>query len=146
MKLSVLQIKTEFRQSSKGFTLLEVLIAILTMGLSVAGILNLFNWGMQKYAQLNGDRSYRVALTSIRREIRTMVSTANFDCLNKAELAGRIAFQEKLGIAEFFAKQYSQESMFVHVRLFQDRNKNEKPDENELFPPVLLSFTVRTQQ
>jgi len=127
-----------------GFSLLEVMIAILVMGMSVTGLLNLLQWGQVRYRTLSESWNVRSTYAQLRRHVRNEIFQGNLTKLSQPLLAMHLSHQLNFHIADFSVQRYSQEAFFVRVRLFLDRNGNNREDEQEKLPPEFWCFRIRS--
>lgn len=131
-------------RSPGGFTLVEALVAMIAMGLSITGILNLFQWGNMRYLSVNRSARYQGAVLSIRRHLRMAISRNELSALSREELEKAVELPERFRIAETSLKSYGKEGVFVSFTLFEDRNGNGVSEESELFQPTLVCFRIRS--
>jgi len=127
-----------------GFSLIEITIATLIMGLSVSGLLTLLNYGQLRYGAIDSGWRQRQELTRIHRFFR--------DAISRGENAGSIVVPHTVGrsggvrLATWSTSLFPPDALFVQARFFDDRNKNGREETSERMPPQVWVFRVRNER
>ncbi|MFZ2956769.1 MAG: prepilin-type N-terminal cleavage/methylation domain-containing protein [Candidatus Ozemobacteraceae bacterium] len=135
-----------FRQAS-GFTLVEVLISLLVMGLAISGLLNLLRWGQARYESLSRSPVTRTAISDMRRAVRNAVATGRLPLeIRDGKLVGNDSTPATLRIASISVRPYDTQSLFVKLDLFEDHNHDGHIQQNEKLQSPVWCFRLRDQQ
>jgi|GEM_PF-1662151 len=135
------------RIDKSGFTLIEVVVSLLIMGISVSGLLNLFQWGQQRYSALTKSWRTRTAVGDFQRFLRQQICSGDIASLSIGLIEKEATFlKSNLRLTSFTVKPYTNGGVFVSAGLYEDFDKNGKVNRGEELPPVLWCFRVRTNQ
>ncbi len=124
-----------------GFSLLEVTIAVFILGLSVTGLLNLIRLGHLRYAALDAGWRERQVVATLHRQFRRAVASGGLASLT---LPVNLTDQGLVRVATWTWAPYPPEAVFVQARLFEDRNRNGRPEATEMLPPQVWVFCARS--
>ncbi|HNW34596.1 MAG TPA: prepilin-type N-terminal cleavage/methylation domain-containing protein [Candidatus Ozemobacteraceae bacterium] len=130
--------------SAKGFTLLEVLITLLVMGLTTTSLLQLLVYGGRQYDGLARGWKQREALSSLRRSCRGVVMSGRTSALTP-EFADAVLKRigNRLRLSGLTVRASSPRAWFVQVKLFEDGNLNGREDSGEALPLTTWCFCER---
>ena len=153
--------KTSSFQKRSGFTLVEVLISLLVMGLAISGLLDLLHWGQVRYESLARSPGLRMAISDLRRAVRNAVTTGKLpleirdgrlvdngsasNSLASMQLSGDTA-PAMLRIASISLRPYGTQSVFVKLDLFEDRNHDNHAQPGEKLQSPVWCFRMRDCQ
>lgn len=129
----------------RGFTLVEILISLLVMGLAISGLLDLLHWGQMRYQAIAEQPRIRSAIGAIRRTIRSQVMAGLPVALKDGLPTDLHQPVGTLRIASLSVQAYDGATMFVHADLFDDRNRDGTIQSGETLPGVLWCFRTRVQ-
>ncbi|MBF0498532.1 MAG: prepilin-type N-terminal cleavage/methylation domain-containing protein [Candidatus Riflebacteria bacterium] len=147
--------------SHAGFTLIEVSISLLIMGLAISGLLDLLHWGQLRYTTIERDSRTRMAVAEIRRSVRKAIITGHLplevrdgklvdtdslsaDHQSTQTRPGELA--ETLRIASIAVRPYDTQSVFVKLDLFDDLNHDGRIQSVERLPSTVWCFRLRDSQ
>lgn len=128
----------------KGFTLIEVLVSMLIMGLTATSLLQLLTFGGRQYDELARGWKQREGVSALRRVCRQAVTSGNAAALTPAfvgSFLGRLG--NRLRLSGFFLRASAPRAWFVQVRLFEDANLNGREDSGEAIPLTTWCFCER---
>ncbi len=124
-----------------GFSLLEITVALLILGLSVTGLLNLLQFGQLRYGAIDAGWRQRQLLTALQRRFRAAATTGAIASLTLPDLT---AAAGRLRVATWSWSPCPPDAVFVQARLFDDRNRNGRADPVEALPAQIWVFRTRT--
>lgn len=131
----------------KGFTLMEVLVAILVMGLVSNGLMNLLYWGRLRYQALDEGWREREVLKSLHQKLRQHVSRGDLDAV--ADIARHFdrhfSTPFPLHCTSIDVKSYASDTVFIKPSLYIDRNRNGHEDPAEKLPAQVWCFRIRSR-
>lgn len=117
--------------TARGFSLLEITIAVLVLGLTVTALLQMFEWSHIRYREFTSDWKFNAALSESRIWIRDKVMSSAIDELTPLNLAAAVNLPLHFYVAELRVTNYNENTYFVRIGLFEDRNRNGMPDADE---------------
>lgn len=135
---------TGSHQASRGFSLLEISIAMLVMGLSVSGLLTLMQYGQLRYGALDSGWRYRQEIDRLHRFFRSAV--ARGDPLETLVAPPRPEPTGGVRLASWTWAAQPPDSVFVQARLYEDRNRNGREEVAERISPQVWVFRVRSER
>ncbi len=129
---------------TKGFTLVEVLVSMLIMGMTATGLLQLLDYGGRQYNEIARGWKQRESLSSLRRACRQAVATGNTVALTSAFGENILSsIDTRLRLASLTVRPCLPRAWFVQVRLFDDANRNGREDGGEALPLTTWCFCDR---
>jgi prepilin-type N-terminal cleavage/methylation domain-containing protein len=131
-------------RSRTGFSLLEVLVVLMIMGLATQGLLQLLHWGHLRYRTLSDGWQERAILTSCRTTLRRELARPG-PHPGDEEIRRILDIRAPWAVAELSVKQYAQGAVFVRIVLYRDRNGNGRPDPAEQTSPLFVCFQRRSE-
>ena len=129
--------------AKKGFSLLEVTVSIFIMGLTVTALLNLLNWSNLKYNVSANSWKERTCLTEARVWIRNQILTKDESNISLKLLSKSIKCPTGFGYNELKVTKHDNDTFFVKIGIFEDRNRNGIADSDET-TTRLFCFRRRT--
>ncbi|MBI3038546.1 prepilin-type N-terminal cleavage/methylation domain-containing protein [bacterium] len=131
---------------TSGFTLIEVIVAILIMGLTVQASLDLLHFGLAKYDSLVLGWRTRSSVAYVRKAVRNAISIAPLDAKNfEKTWVSRIKSPDpKVILENLSVKSVPGRTYFVQATFFEDRNGNMNHDRGEDLTSPLWVFRSRT--
>ncbi|HOT27410.1 MAG TPA: prepilin-type N-terminal cleavage/methylation domain-containing protein [Candidatus Ozemobacteraceae bacterium] len=129
---------------TRGFTLVEVLVSMLIMGLTTTGLLQLLDYGGRQYTEIARGWKQREGLSALRRACRQAVAAGNASALSPSfgeSVLGSI--DTRLRLAGLTVRPCAPRAWFVQVRLFDDANRNGREDDGEAQPLTTWCFCER---
>lgn len=129
---------------AKGFTLIEVLVSMLILGLTAASLLQLLMFGGKQYDELARGWKQRETVSALRLACREAVLTGNAAALTPA-FAENILRRagNRLRMSGFSLRACAPRAWFVQARLFDDVNLNGREDRGETVPLTTWCFCER---
>lgn len=129
-----------------GFSLLEVTVVMLVMGLTITALLQLFQWGFIRYGMFADDWKKRAFFSEMRIWLRHEVADSNSNKISIKSLPRRIMENGNIRISELVVKSHASATIFITMNAFDDKNKNGIPENNEKFPARLFCFNKRSEK
>ena len=129
--------------AKKGFSLLEVTVSIFIMGLTVTALMNILNWSNLKYNASANSWKERTCLTEARVWIRNQILTKDETNITLKLLSQSIKCPSGFGYNELKVTKHDNDTYFVKIGIFEDRNKNGIADSDET-TTRLFCFRRRT--
>ncbi|HEY9069279.1 MAG TPA: prepilin-type N-terminal cleavage/methylation domain-containing protein [Candidatus Ozemobacteraceae bacterium] len=131
-------------RATRGFTLLEVLVTLLIMGLATTGILQLLTYGTREYEELTRGWRQREGISTLRRACRQAVMGGNIAGLTPA-FAEALLTRTGSGLrsAGLIVRPQASGTWFIQPRLYDDRNGNGREDAGEPLPLTVWCFRDR---
>ena len=116
-----------------GFSLAEILISLLILGLSLSGLLAFLRWGQMSYIQLTEGWQSRQFLNQVRLHVRRIVATRDLDFSSGAYhlLPERLPRGGVLKVQELSIKPGNRETCFATGIFYADLNRNGRQDRRE---------------
>jgi prepilin-type N-terminal cleavage/methylation domain-containing protein len=115
----------------KGFSLLEITVVMLIMGLTITALLNMFDWSQMRYSEISRGWQRRAGLTEVRLWLRERVINSECDLINAENLANAVRLPQGMRIARVKLREHNASTWFITLDYFDDRNRNQKPDPGE---------------
>lgn len=129
---------------TRGFTLIEVLVSMLIMGMTATGLFHLLDYGGRQYDAIARGWKQREGLSTLRRACRQAVTAGNAASLSPAfgtSVLERI--DTRLRLSDLTVRPCAPRAWFVRVRLFDDANRNCREDGGEALPLTTWCFCDR---
>ena len=129
---------------TRGFTLVEVLVSMLIMGMTATGLLQLLDYGGRQYNEIARGWKQREGLSALRRACRQAVAAGNATALSPSfgeNVLGSI--DARLRLAGLTVRPSAPRAWFVQVRLYDDTNRNGREDSGEALPLTTWCFRER---
>lgn len=130
-------------KKKNGFSLLEVTVVIFIMGLTINALLQMFELGHLRYNAISTGWKSRSTLSELRVWLRDKVSRAQIQDINLENLNKEIKLSENFKLTDLKISKYASDTFFIHLNVFEDRNKNGKPDKTEANMQRLFCFRRR---
>ncbi len=134
------------KNTENGFTLVEILVSILILGLSVSGLLGFLQWGQLAYSNVSDGIRVRSLFCDTRIVLRNLIGK---DILSQAaiqtEINKLLPRQGRLKLEKIDVKPYDPGAVFVNVSFFEDRNRNGNFDPGEEKIQRLWCFQTRKE-
>ncbi len=127
----------------KGFSLIEITVVILITGLAMTSLLNLLQWGHIRYAIISDGWKNRSCMTDIRLWLRDRICTSDQTEISLKKLKEQIRFPENFKISNFKVTKYASSTYIISVQAFEDKNRNNKPENSEIIPAKVFCFRRR---
>lgn len=115
-----------------GFSLLEVTISILVLGLTVTALLNLLEWSNIKYRSISTDWKERACLTEARTWLRDKITNNEETALNLDKINESLNCPEGYKFNELSVIMHDKNTYFVKLGVYEDRNHNGIADNEEI--------------
>ncbi len=115
----------------KGFSLLEITVVMLIMGLTITALLQLFDWSQMRYSDISRGWQRRAGLTEVRLWLRERVIHSEYELINVKNLTSAVKLPASLRIANIKLREHSDNTWFITLDYFEDRNRNQKADPGE---------------
>ncbi|PKL50446.1 MAG: hypothetical protein CVV42_02830 [Candidatus Riflebacteria bacterium HGW-Riflebacteria-2] len=115
----------------QGFSLLEITVVMLIMGLTITALLQMFDWSQMRYTDISRGWQRRAGLTEIRLWLRERVMHSELDRINIENLVDAVRLPAGLRIAGIKLREHNNDTWFITLDFFDDRNRNKKPDPGE---------------
>lgn len=116
----------------KGFSLLEVTLAILTMGLTVVALLNLLQWSNLNYKNVSTSWKVNELEGEIRVWLREQILTQNNSNPSLEQLKKHIKCPKGFKYSELTVRQHDSNTSLVKLGIYEDKNNNNKADSDEI--------------
>ena len=120
------------RSAKKGFTLLEIMVSLMVMGLTVTALLNVLEWSNQRYHSVSTDWKERSCFTEARYWIRNQIVLNNNNEITLNDLTKSVKCPDGFGYNELTVTKHDSETYFVKLGIYEDRNRNGVADQNEI--------------
>jgi len=115
----------------QGFSLLEITVAMLIMGLTITALLQIFDWSQIRYNEISRGWQRRAGLAEIRIWLREHVIHSEYGLINTENLTKAVRLPVNFHIAGVKLREHNNNTWFITVDYFDDRNHNKKPDPGE---------------
>ena len=115
----------------KGFSLLEITVVMLIMGLTITALLQMFDWSQMRYNDISRGWQRRAGLTEVRLWLRDRVIHSDFANINTENLTSAVRLPAGMHIAGLKLREHNDNTWFITIDYFEDRNRNQKPDPGE---------------
>src|SRR5690606_329943 len=101
------------------------------MGMTITALLQMFDWSHVRYREIAKGWQERAVLTEIRIWLRERITMSELDSINIKDLGAAIKFPDSFKLSEVKLTNHDQTTFFVRVDYFDDKNRNNKPDNLE---------------
>jgi prepilin-type N-terminal cleavage/methylation domain-containing protein len=115
----------------KGFSLLEITVVMLIMGLTITALLQMFDWSQMRYSEISRGWQRRAGLTEVRLWLRDKIIHSDFDNISAENLANAVRLPAGMHIAKLKMREHNDNTWFITLDYFDDRNRNQKADPGE---------------
>ncbi|MBU1108788.1 MAG: type II secretion system GspH family protein [Candidatus Riflebacteria bacterium] len=115
----------------RGFSLIEITVVMLIMGLTITALLQMFDWSQVRYGEISRGWQKRAALAEIRLWLRDRIIHSEYEQINVTNLAKAVRLPSNFRIAKVKLRAHSDNTWFITLDYFDDRNRNKKPDARE---------------
>lgn len=115
----------------KGFTLIELTVALLAMGFTAAALLNMLDFSLLRFNSFNTGRKTEASFTEIRMILREIFTQGNLSGLNRHHLDERLNLPTGFYLKSIQTTPW-QNGAFVNIKIYEDKNRNNAPDPNEI--------------
>ena len=129
--------------AKKGFSLLEVTVSILIMGLTVTALLNILNWSNIKYSVSANSWKERTCLTEARVWLRNQILNKNESNITKKLLSQNVKCPNGFGYSDLVVTKHDNDTFFIKLGVFEDKNHNGTADSDETTTTRLFCFRRR---
>lgn len=116
---------------NKGFSLLEITVVMLIMGLTITALLQMFDWSQMRYSDISRGWQKRAGLTELRLWLRDRIIHSESDKITVGNLVQAVRLPAGLRIAGLKLRPHNDNTWFITVDYFDDRNRNGNPDPGE---------------
>jgi hypothetical protein len=82
-------------------------------------------------------------MTDIRLWLRDKICTSDPSEISLKNLKEQIRFPENFKIADFKVTQYASSTLMISIKAYEDKNRNNKPENSELIPAKVFCFRRR---
>ncbi len=126
---------------------MEVVVAVLVMGLVSTGLLNLLHWGRLRYHAIDDGWREREVLKVLHRTLRREISAGNLDFVSTVPKQFARLFPTTLPLhcTSIDMRPYASDTVFVRPNLYIDRNRNGREDPLESLAAQVWCFRIRSQ-
>ncbi len=114
-----------------GFSLLEITVVMLIMGLTITALLQMFDWSQMRYTEISRGWQLRAGLCEVRLWLRDRVIHSASEEINLANLVKAVRLPTNFYISAIKLRQHSDNTWFITVDFFDDRNRNRTADSGE---------------
>lgn len=114
-----------------GFSLLEITIVMLIMGLTITALLQMFDWSQMRYRDISRGWQCRAGLTEIRLWLRNRVLHSECDQITVNNLIEAVRLPTGMHIAGLKLRPHNDGTWFITLDFFDDRNRNGNADPGE---------------
>ncbi|MDN5279125.1 MAG: hypothetical protein PWR01_3090 [Clostridiales bacterium] len=132
------------KRQRTGFSLLEVTVVIFVMGLTITALLQMFELGHLRYNSIAQGFESRTNLTELRIWLRDKVARAEIDQITLDNIEREMNFSGQFKLTDLKINNYDQETFFISLMLFEDRNLNNSVDKSENSVQRLYCFRRRS--
>ena len=115
----------------KAFSFLEVTISMFIMGLTITALLNLLDWSNLKYKASANSWKERNCFTETRIWLRNQILKNKNQEINIKSLSENVKCPYGFGFCGLNITQKDEETYFIKVSIYEDRNRNGIADKNE---------------
>ena len=115
----------------KGFSLLEITVVMLIMGLTITALLQMFDWSQMRYTEISRGWQRRAGLTEARLWLRDKVIHSDFDKISAENLANAVRLPVGMRIAGLKIREHNDNTWFITLEYYEDRNRNQRVDPSE---------------
>lgn len=130
-------------KAKKGFSLLEVTVAMIVMGMTTVALLNILQWSNGNYKAISTGWRERAMFTDVRTWLRDQILEKNNADINLARLNESVKCPDGYRYNELTVSKHDENTFFVKLGIFEDRNNNGKADSDEI-TNRLFCFRRRT--
>jgi hypothetical protein len=103
----------------------------------------MFDFGHLRYNSISSGWQARSCLTDIRVWLREKVGQANLAQITIENMHKAISFPDKYKLSKVTVSNYDEETVFIKLNLYEDRNSNNLTDQTELSLQRLFCFRRR---
>ena len=114
-----------------GFSLLEITVVMLIMGLTITALLQMFDWSQMRYGEISRGWQRRAGLAEVRLWLRERIIHSEYEQISAGNLARAVKLPVNFYIAGVKLRAHSDNTWFITVDYFDDRNHNKSPDSGE---------------
>lgn len=118
-------------KAKRGFSLLEITVAILIVGLTVTALVNFLDWSILKYRTLTSSWKERACLSDAKNWLRKQITIENQDNLSLKSLNESVSCPSGFAFNELTLIKQDNETFFIKLGIFEDRNRNNMADKDE---------------
>ena len=130
--------------SKRGFSLLEVTVVIFIMGITITALLQMFELGHLRYNAISTGWESRSKLTELRVWLRDKVANSQIDEINEKNIEKAMDLSGNFKLTDLKVTNYDSDTYFIHLSLYEDRNRNSVPDKTENSVQRLFCFRRRS--
>lgn len=130
-------------KAKKGFSLLEVTVAMIAMGMTVVALLNILQWSNSNYKSISMGWKERAMFTDVRTWLRDQILDKNNADITLEKLNESVKCPDGYHYKELTVSKHDENTFFVKLGIFEDRNNNGKADSDEV-SNRLFCFRRRT--
>lgn len=130
-------------KAKKGFSLLEVTVAMITMGMTVVALHNILQWSNTNYKNASTGWKERALFTDVRTWLREQILDKNNSDLTLKSLKEGVKCPNGFEYNELTITKHDNDTFFIKLGIFEDRNNNGKADSDEI-TNRLFCFRRRT--
>lgn len=128
----------------RGFSLVEVTVVIFIMGITIAGLLQMFEIGHLRYNSIRDGLKTRALLTEIKVYLRNEIACNNIQNISTPEILKAVSFPDLYKLNKLKINKYASDTYFINVSIYEDRNENKKVDKTENTYKRLFCFRRRS--
>ena len=126
--------------NNKGFSLLEITVAVLALGLTVTALLQMFDFSFSRYAHFSSDWKYNAFIAESRQWLRNKIVTGQAELINEKTLKRSVRFPDSFQILDLAINNYDASTYFVTISINKDKRKNIAKEDSET---MLFCFRKR---
>ena len=116
----------------RGFSLLEITLVMLVMGLTITALLQMFEWSHMRYREISRGWQLRASLAESRIWLRDKVFAAEIAAITITNLTNSLKLPENCFINNIKVTSHDEATLMIKLDICDDKNRNGQPDSNEL--------------
>jgi prepilin-type N-terminal cleavage/methylation domain-containing protein len=128
----------------RGFSLVEITVVIFIMGITIAGLLQLFELGHLRYNSIRTGLKSRALLTEIKVYLRNKVACNDIKNISTPNILEAVNFPDFYKLDKLKIDKYASNTYFINISVYEDRNSNKKVDKTENSFKRLFCFRRRS--
>ncbi len=116
----------------RGFSLLEITVVMLVMGMTITALLQMFEWSHLRYREISRAWQLRACLAESRIWLRNKIADAEFAAINTANLSDSLKLPEHCFVSDLKITGHDDFTWLIKLVICDDRNQNGRQDPDEL--------------
>ncbi|MGM0598750.1 MAG: type II secretion system protein [Candidatus Rifleibacteriota bacterium] len=131
-------------KKNRGFSLVEITVVIFIMGITIAGLLQLFDLGHLRYNSIRNGLKSRALLTEIKVFLRNKIACNEIQNISTPNILKAVNFPDLYKLNKLKIDKYASDTYFINISIYEDRNSNKKVDKTENSFKRLFCFRRRS--